>query len=420
MRKRTLLLPLIAALCLTGCSHGSENGITLSIMGKQSDLNKSYMTSIFQQYEKETGNKLQIIAYEDREYESIASEKFEAGDVPDVFLHFNNADLHRFDVDANFCYLNDQSWVSDLTESAKAYCTDADGNLLGLPFWESSVSGCYYNKTILNELGMKPATTQAEFDTICQVLADTGYTPICWPANGCAWMLQFGMDPIFADDPAVLEQINRNEISYAAIPEMHNMVQWISDAAEKGWFGSDFLNIGWDELGPTMASGDAVMTFIWDTWFYTDLPEDGTYTVDDFALMPVFMNTADSGTYEGGNLNMMMVSKNSSNKDAALEFLAFCADPEHYNKAFDGIATVSCFNGQTTNIQSQMVTDAESSIAANERVSTASSRIIGYSGDDVMLALNNMFKGNTDVTGCVEMMDNFRIEEAVKQGVEGF
>ena len=82
MRKRTLLLPLIAALYLTGCSHGSENGITLSIMGKQSDLNKSYMTSIFQQYEKETGNKLQIIAYEDREYESIASEKFEAGDVP--------------------------------------------------------------------------------------------------------------------------------------------------------------------------------------------------------------------------------------------------------------------------------------------------------------------------------------------------
>ena len=169
-----------------------------------------------------------------------------------------------------------------------------------------------------------------------------------------------------------------------------------------------------------MASGDAVMTFIWDTWFYTDLPKKGTYTVDDFALMPVFMNTADSGTYEGGNLNMMMVSKNSSNKDAALEFLAFCADPEHYNKAFDGIATVSCFNGQTTNIQSQMVTDAESSIAANERVSTASSRIIGYSGDDVMLALNNMFKGNTDVTGCVEMMDNFRIEEAVKQGIEGF
>lgn len=420
MRKRAILLPLTAILCLTGCSNSDRNDITLSIMGKQSDLNKSYMSSIFQQYEEETGNKLRIIAYEDTEYESIASAKFETGDVPDVFLHFNNADLNRFNVDENFCYLNDQSWVSELSEGAKAYCLDADGNLLGLPFWENSVSGCYYNKTIMDGLGMKPATTQAEFDTICQVLADTGYTPICWPANGCAWMPQFGMDPIFADDPSVLEKINRNEITYADIPEIHNMVQWISDAAEKGWFGSDFLNVGWNEIGTKMASGDAVMTFIWDTWFYTDLPENGTYTVDDFALMPVFMNTVDGGTYEGGNLNMMMVNKKSSNKDAALEFLAFCAEPEHYNIAFDGIATVNCFVGQTTNIQSQMVTDAESSIKANQRVSTASSRIIGYSGDDVVLAFDSMFRGNTDVTGCVEMMDNYRIEEAVQQGITGF
>ena len=233
-------------------------------------------------------------------------------------------------------------------------------------------------------------------------------------------MMQFGMDPIFADDASVLEKINKNEIKYSDIPEVTDMIQWISDAASKGWFGVDYMNTGWDDISSAMGSGKAVMTFIWDTWFYTDFAKDNKYSVDDFALMPVFMNTADNGTYEGGNLNMMMVNKNSKNKEAALDFLDFCADEKNYNIAFDGISTVNCFKGQNTNIQSKMVTDARASIDANERVSTAASRIIGYSAEDVAAALNELFNGRTDVAGCIGFMDHSRITEAAKEGAAGF
>ena len=415
------LSALAAALLFTGCGGSSDDAdATLSVMGRKSDLNKSYMTSIFQQYEQATGNKLRVIAYEDADFETSAEQAFANGDGPDVFLHFHNADLNRFDVAENFRTLNDASWVDDLTDSARAYCEDKDGNVLGLPFWENSVSGCYYNKTILDSLGLKAATTQAEFDMLCQTLADIGYTPICWPADGCTWMYQFAMDPIFADDPALLERLNQNETAYADIPAVTDMVQWIADAAEKGWFGRDYMDIGWGDISPVMSSGGAVMTFIWDTWFYTDMAADGEYGREDFALMPVFMNTADGGTYEGGNLNMMMVSKNSGHLQEALDFLSFCAQPEHYNKAFDGISTVNCFKGQTTNIQSHMVTDAGVSIAANERVSTAASKIVGYSAEDMASALESLLLGRTDVTGCVQKMDEYRIRQAGVQGAAGF
>ncbi len=419
MKKRrfTLLLMVTAALFLTSCNGNnkkSEESDSLTIMGRKSDMEKSYMTSIFEQYENATGNKLDIISFEDDEFEMDAAKKFADGDVPDIFMHFNNADLNRFDISDNFYYLNNESWVDDLTNSSRAYCQDSEGNLLGLPFWESSVSGCFYNKTLLNSLGLKPATTQAEFDVLCQVLADIGYTPICWPADGCTWMFQFGLDPIFADDPSLLEKLNKNEISYSDIPAVKNMVQWVSDAADKGWFGSDFLDSGWSDISLIMGSGKAVMTFIWDTWFYTDFEQGNKYSVDDFALMPAFMNTAENGTYEGGNLNMMMVNKNSERLDSALEFLSFCATADNYNTAFDGISTVSCFKGQTTNIQSSMVTDASASIAENERVSTAASKIIGYSADDVSTAFNRMFNKDIDVTGCVRLMDDYRIKETKK------
>ncbi len=401
-----MILPLAA-----GCA-GKADGLT--ILGKKSDLEKTYMVRVFDLYEKATGEKLRVEAVEDGEFEKEAAARFAKGEGPDILLHFHNADLDRFDAEADFLPLNDQPWVSDLTDSARAYCEDADGNLLGLPFWENSVSGCYYNKTILDSLGLDPASTQAEFDMLCEALAGIGKTPVCWPADGCSWMPQFALDPVFADDPATLEALNAGTIDYADIPAVTDMVTWIAGAARSGWFGDDYLKTGWEDISPALSSGEAVMAFIWDTWFYTDFTP-GKYTVDDFALMPVFMGTVSEGTYEGGNLNMMMVNKQGGRVDEALAFLAFCAAPENYNAAFDGIATVNCFQGQTTNIQSPMVTAAQGSVAARQRVSTASSRVRGYSAEDTLSALNALLRGKTDIPACVSALDRAR-KAAIEEG----
>ena len=423
MKKRCTLFPLLLALVLlfTGCASGGGSsspgdaggdGVTLTIMGKEADLNKTYMQRIFARYEEATGNHIEPVSVPDADFETVASQRFANGEGTDLFLHFHNRDLDRFDVANEFCYLNEEAWAGDLTDSARAYCEDEDGNLLGLPFWENSVSGCYYNKTILNSLGLKPASTQAEFDILCQALAESGYTPLCWPADGCSWMMQFALDPVFADDDGLLEALNAGEISYADIPQVKDMIQWVLDAAGRGWLGSDYLETGWDEISPTMASGGAVMTFIWDTWFYTDLQTDGAYTKEDFALMPVFLNTEPEGTYEGGNLNMMMVNKTGPHMEEALAFLRFCAQPDNYNAAFEGISTVNCFKGQTTNIQSAMVTDAQASIREHERVSTANTKIAGYSGDDMTAAMERLFRRRVDVDGCVKLMDEMRLAAA--------
>ena len=59
-----------------------------------------------------------------------------------------------------------------------------------------------------------------------------------------------------------------------------------------------------------------------------------------------------------------------------------------------------------------MVTDAAASIEENERVSTAASRIVGYSAEDVSAIFNDLFRKKTDVPGCVERMDAARLERA--------
>lgn len=417
--KKNLALLVVCVLVLfsvLGCNdnHDSQDYIdpdALVIMGKRTDMEKNYMKKIFERYKSVTGNKIYILEIEDENFEKEAVKRFNSSDgVPDIFFHFHNDDLNRLNVSENFYYMDDEIWVNDLTQSAKNYCSDSEGHILGLPFWESSVSGCYYNKKLLGSLD--PAHTQNGFDVLCRTLKNMGITPICWPANGCSWMYQFGLDPLFADAPEGakrLRQLNSDEISYADIPEVTNMVKWIKDAAVSGWFGDDYLNCGWDDISETLSSGKAAMTFIWDTWFYTDF-KDGKYKKEDFALMPIFMGTANEGTYEGGNLNMMMLNKNSSKFEEAKNFISFCATAENYNYAFDGVPTVSCFKGQTTNIQSHMVTDPSTaaSIAEKERVSTASTKIAGYSADDVASAFRILLSGGT-VTGCVKLMDEYRL-----------
>lgn len=427
MRKRITALCLAMLFLLTACGSitgdGPDDGkTTLTIMGKQSDMEKSYIQRIFQLYEQSGSCHLDIIYVDEtvNDYDAVVREAFSSGEAPDILFHFNDTGLHMMDVDEQFVCLDEEAWVTDLTDGAKAYCQDSEGHLLGLPFWENSVSGCYYNKTILDSLGLRPAATQAEFDALCQALDSIGYTPLCWSLSTGYWSYQFALDPIFADDPELLARLNKNEITYADIPAVRDMVDWLVDAEAKGWFGEDYADRNWEDLSHAMASGECVMINIWDTWFDTDLEEGGAYSKEDFALMPVFMNTEPTGTYEGGNLNMMMVNSQSDHVEEALEFLAFCAQEENYNKAFDGISTVNCFKGQTTNIQSDMVTAAQGSISLHERVSTANPKIIGYKQQDMGTAMSKLLQGEVDAAGCIDLMDEYRIAAAKELGTEGF
>lgn len=427
MKKNFLVLFLVlmtafSVMSLTGCGNdsASRSENTLTLWAKKSDAEKTYLQRVIELYEEQTDVRIEVEKIEDVDFEEESAARFKQGDMPDLFLHFNNASLNHFNVSENFYYMNDEEWVDELTDGAKAYCLDSGENILGLPFWESSISGCYYNKTLLDELGLRPAATQAEFDALCQALKSIGYTPMYWAANGGNWIFQFGLDPIFADDQDLLEQLNENQITYADIPEVVQMVEWFDSANKKGWFNDSYADTGWDDIASAMGSGEAVCVFIWDTWFSTDFPEGNKYSDEDFALMPVFMGTADSGTYEGGNMNMLMVNKNGSKLELALDFLSFCTRAENYNAAFDGVFTVNCFKGQTTNIQSSMVTDAEVSIEANQRPSIVWPKVIGYNQDDVGAAVQKLFEGEVDVAGCVDLMDEYRITAAKELGAEGF
>lgn len=396
-----LAIPLNA--CQSSSSTSSNDG-ALKIWVNATDY-RPYIKDVFKMYESQTGHTLDIDSIPDDDFDDVVLKAFQDGDAPDILLHYNNYELAKIGYD-HFLMLNDQAWADTLLASSRAYCDDGSGNLVGLPFWESSLSGCYYNKKLMDRFGLKAASTQREFDMLCQAIKRIGKTPLFW-GEQCGWMYQFGMDPIFANDPELLQKLNSNEITYADIPQIRDMVEWIYDAYLKGWFG-DVTNGTYSNVSAPLASGEVVMVDIWDTWFEEGFVP-GEYAIDDFAVMPIFMGTSNDGSYEGGNLNMMVVNKDSKHLDEAVSFLEFCADPDVYNVVFDGIPSTKVFKDQDTIVTANMIVDASESISKLELPSTANPRIAGYSQTDMKAAFTALFEGEVDVDGCIAMMDELRL-----------
>lgn len=432
-RKMVLLLTgMLAVVTLYGCGGGSGGGsgsngesseqaetesasntgggVTLTLYCNADDMAKPYMQKIISLWEEESGNKIDQQGLDTDNAETIALTKFTTGDIPDLYVHFGNSNLKNFNPEENFVDWTDAEWVSDIQDSVLPQATYND-KIIGLPFWEASNSGCFYNKKIFDELGISQPKTQEEFDKVCAKLLENDIQPI-YLAAADSWpiLYQFALDPVLEEHPEYIEQLNAGELTYAEIPEFTSMCEWFLSAAEKGYFGKNFASDTWDYCSEVLGTGEAAMLFCWDTWFDTDYDSESyEYAGEDFGIMPVFMGTCEEGTYEGGNVNLMMANKNGDHVEEAKDFINFMSVPENYNQAFDGISTAAVFKGQTTNVNSTQYEENKDSVDQLIRASSAQPKIVGYNQGEGGKALLQLMSGDITVEECIKLIDDDRI-----------
>nr|WP_302135494.1 ABC transporter substrate-binding protein [uncultured Schaedlerella sp.] len=388
----------------------SGDGATLTLYCNADDMAKPYMQKIISMWEEESGNKIDQQGLDTDNAETIALTKFTTGDIPDLYVHFGNSNLKNFNPEENFVDWTDAEWVSDIQDSVLPQALYND-KIIGLPFWEASNSGCFYNKKIFEELEISQPTTQEEFDKACDTLLENGIQPI-YLAAADSWpiLYQFALDPVIEEHPEYLEQLNAGELTYAEIPEFTSMCEWFLSAAEKGYFGKNYASDTWDYCSEVLGTGEAAMMFCWDTWFDTDYDSESyDYVGEDFGIMPVFMGTCDEGTYEGGNVNLMMANKNGDHVEEAKDFINFMSEPDNYNEAFDGISTAAVFKGQTTNVNSSQYEENKESVDKLIRASSAQPKIVGYNQGEGGKALLQLMSGDISVEECIKLIDDDRI-----------
>lgn len=428
------LVPLMLAACtgifiLFGCGDRKERDQAVSafmeplyewgksseevivIWGDETDLSRSYMIRAFERYQLFTGNKLDIKKFSAEEMEQNLARVFESDsqEKPDILLSYGGRNLDRLHPDDNLYDFTDAVWVDDLTGTAINQ-TIYNGKVVGLPYWEASISGTLYNKDIFNKFGLEIPTTQSEFMKVCETLKENGVIPLYLPyEKGTMLLYQFPMDSI-VQESSTLSALNEGTLSYSQIPSMGKILEWYKDMSEKGYLGDNYVNNGWDGMSEALSSEKYAMMLCWDTWLYSDFKGDAT----KFGLMPAFMGVPDGGSFEGPNLSLLLVNKNSKRVDAALDLITFMADPYNYNEAFKGLYTAPIFKNQVESISTPQYTEAERLIEKHFYDSTAWLRISGFSQVDAAYIQTFMQDDNYSVKDCLRDMDDARKKRAAE------
>lgn len=141
---------------------------------------------ILAEFKKETGISVVFEPTVNNDYEKILRLQLENGNAPDlIYLSPNGGRVLAPESLYKQGYIENLSnIVPDLDKSfnpadLKTWQTKNEA-IYGIPIYAVS-HGVYYNKTIFDNLGLKPPKTWEEFLTTSQTIKDAGYTPI---ANG--------------------------------------------------------------------------------------------------------------------------------------------------------------------------------------------------------------------------------------------
>lgn len=393
--------------------------ITLTLMANQDWVTKPYMKAAWKAYEDATGNKLDIQAVPIDSGETVMKTKFATGEITDIFMHFGGYGLTPFRPDKNFVDFSKAGWVSNIYDYVLPQAK-YNGKVYGIPFWEASISGMIYNKEIFNKLEISVPKTQDEFIAACEKIKSSGITPI-YLAFKDVWPLlyQFGMDSI-VKDPAILKKLNSNQIKYADIKEFNDMLKWYKMLADKKYLGERFSANTWDGGPAAMGEGKYAMMYVWDSWVSSDLEPKYPDITKKFGFMPTFLGVNREGNYEGPNVCVTFVNKNSKNVKEAIKFVNFLAKAETINLAFKDFGTSPVFKNETMNKLTFQYQDAKDSINKFTLPSTAWPSLIGFTQVDGAKPIQDLMLGSVTVEQAAKAIDDERIKIAKAQQIPGF
>ncbi|QJC53185.1 carbohydrate ABC transporter substrate-binding protein [Paenibacillus albicereus] len=309
----------------SGTDSGSGEKVTLNIFQYKVEIADA-MNRLKADYEKEHPNVTLNIETMGggADYGAGLKAKFASGQEPDIFNNGGNAELTTW-ID-KMEDLSDQPWVSDVLDTAKEPIS-RDGKMYGMPIGIEGY-GYIYNKDLFEQAGITELPkTLTELDAAAKKLQDAGITPF---SNGYQewWVLGnhlFNVALADQDDPAALIQgLNEGKGGLAGNPVVEKWFD-LFDLTMK-YSNKNPLTTDYNTQVTLFASGKTAMM---QQGNWTQVQIDGITPDMNIGVLPMPIDDSEkSGNIMVGVPNNWAVNKNSKNKEAAKEFLAWLATSE--------------------------------------------------------------------------------------------
>ncbi|UWF77467.1 MULTISPECIES: ABC transporter substrate-binding protein [Microbacterium] len=320
-----LALISVTGLALTACTGGGSGGDEVSLEVQtnfgSTDPSLDVLQEITDRYlEEHPGVAIDLVPSTDT-YEADVKVRLASGDVPDIWAT-HGWSLLRY---AEFLEpLDGQPWAENFNEALAPAMKDEDGRFYALPI-ETDVAGIVYNAEVLESAGIDPAslTDWDAFGAALQKLKDAGVIPISSSGKD-SWFAGNITDFIGSGDFSEeafegFKDGTFDEAGYTRIMEM------IDTWRQNGYFNPDYSSATMDDLGRSLAEGKTAFIFVQNYLVATALEFN---PVARIAYMPIPSQTGQPFLV-GGEGRAYGVAKDSPDKEQALDYLAFLAEPEN-------------------------------------------------------------------------------------------
>lgn len=334
------------AITLTGCSTAPGDGgeITLEMQTNfgATDPSLKVLQKITDDFQKKNPDvKVELVPSTDS-YEADMKVRLASNDIPDIWAT-HGWSLLRY---SQFLEpLDTQPWAADFNEALAPAMQDDDGRFYALPI-DTDVAGIVYNRTVLTDAGIDPATLEDwdAFDAALKALKDAGVTPISssgkdsWFAGNIADFIASG--DISNDALDGFQDGTFDESAYERILE--HVETWQTS----GWFNPDYSSATTDDLGRALAEGTTGFVFVQNYLVATAL---GFNPDADLGYMPIPSEEGEPFLV-GGEGRAYGVSKTSPHKQQALDYLAFLAQPENLSELAGAIGGIPGLTSATSDL----------------------------------------------------------------------
>ncbi|WJH33159.1 ABC transporter substrate-binding protein [Paenibacillus sp. CC-CFT747] len=193
----------IAALAAAGCGNSMSNSSSgksdsspapstapsSSAAGKKDPVTLTFVISntvdaapynkIFAEYEKKTGNKVELQALPGGDFDNMMKTRFSTGDFPDLFLMQpgtkQNVKLRAEETLKEWS--GDSAVWSRIIPSMKEFQTTTTGKIYGVPFGSIGAYGVFYNKDVFAKVGVQPPKNYDDLIESAKKIKAAGITP---------------------------------------------------------------------------------------------------------------------------------------------------------------------------------------------------------------------------------------------------
>lgn len=335
-------LVLVLAGCAGGGGGGGDVNLEMQTNFGATDPSLKVLQDLTDAYQKDNPGVTIELVPSTETYEADMKVRLGSGDLPDIWAT-HGWSLLRY---SEFLEpLNTQPWAENFNEALAPAMKNEAGEFFALPI-DTDVAGIVYNRDVLDAAGIDPAalTDWNAFDAALKTLKDAGVTPISssgkesWFAGNITDFIASGD---FSEEQfAGFKNGTFDEPGYTRI--LDNVATW----QQAGYFNADYSSATGDDLGRALAEGKTAFVFVQNYLVSTVL---GFNPDANVGYLPI--PSEDGKPFlVGGEGRAYGVAKDSPNKQEALDYLAYLAEPDNLSKLAGSIGGIPGLTDATSDL----------------------------------------------------------------------